>query len=97
LGDAPDAADVKQHRIVLVRRMRHVRLDHADQPVTVAQRVVHHRKIARFKDVQRHLAARQQQCAGERKHRNDLRKLGGPKIFGVDRHRLRALCLSKSL
>ena len=63
-----------------------IRLDHADQPVAVAQRVVHHRQIARLEDVERHLAARQQQRAGQRKHRNHLGQVAGPAIFGIDRH-----------
>jgi hypothetical protein len=47
-----------------------VGLDHADQPVAVAQRVVDHGEIARLENVERHLPARQQQRARQRKHRN---------------------------
>src|SRR5438552_12643441 len=42
LGDAPDAADAKQRRPGVVQRMRDIGLDHADQPVAVAQGVVDH-------------------------------------------------------
>ena len=87
LGDAPDAADAEQRRPRLVSRMRGVGLDHPDQPVAVAKRVVDHGEIARLENVERHLAARQQQRAGQRKHGNQLRKLAGSAIFGIDRHR----------
>jgi hypothetical protein len=65
---------------------RNSRLDHSDQPMAVAQRVVHHRQIARLEDVERHLAARQQQRARQRKHRDHLGKVAGPAIIGIDRH-----------
>src|ERR1700722_6956912 len=66
--------------------MADVGLDHAAQPVAVAETVVEHRKIARLKDVERHLAARQQQRARQREYRNHLGQLAGPVIFGIDRH-----------
>jgi hypothetical protein len=78
--------DTKQRRLGLAPRVGNVRLDHPDQPMAVAQRIVHHRQIARLEDVERHLAARQQQRAGQRKHRDYLGKVAGPAIFGIDRH-----------
>src|SRR3979490_2489689 len=86
LSDAPDAADAKQRRLVLVLRVGNVRLDHSDQPMGVAQSVVPHRQIARLEDVERHLTARQQQRAGQRKHRDHLGKVARPAIIGIDRH-----------
>ena len=74
--DAADAADAKQIRLVVRTGMRRVRLDHADQPMAVTQRIVDHREIARLEDVQRQLPARQQQRPRKRKHRNDLRQVG---------------------
>src|SRR5262249_26779709 len=44
------------------------RLDHADQPV-FADRVVEHRQIAFFEDIERQAPARQQQHADQRKDR----------------------------
>ena len=87
LRDASDAADPEQRRLGLVARVRAIGLYHSDQPMPVAQRVVHHRKITRLENVQRHLAARQQQRAGERKHRDDFGEVAGPTIFGINRHR----------
>ncbi|MGY4432106.1 hypothetical protein ACVWWO_004583 [Bradyrhizobium sp. F1.13.1] len=66
--------------------MRDVGLDHADQAMAIAEGIVDHREVARLEDVERHLPARQQQRARQRKHRKDLRKVGGPAIFDVDRH-----------
>ena len=56
LGDAADAADLEQERLVLGAGMRRVRLDHADQPMAVAHRVVDHREIARLENVERQSA-----------------------------------------
>ena len=64
-----------------------VGLDHADQAVPVAQRVVDHRQIARLENIERHLPARQQQRARQRKHRDDVRQVDRPAISGVHRHR----------
>ena len=66
--------------------MRGVGLDHADQAMAVGHRVVDHREIARLEDVERHLPARQQQRAGQRKHRNHVRQIGRPAIDHVHRH-----------
>ena len=55
--------------------MRGVGLDHADQPMTVAQRVVDHREIARLENIERHLPARQQQRTRQRKHRDHVRHI----------------------
>ena len=76
----------------LVARMRNIRLDHPDQPMAVAQGIVDHRKVTRLENIERHLAARQQQRARQRKHRDHLGKVAGPAIFGIDRHR-RSRCL----
>ena len=86
LGDAADAADAKQRGPFLAMRVGDVGLDHADQPVAVAKSIVDHGEIALLEDVQRHLPARQQERAGQRKHRDHLGKVGWPAIFGVDRH-----------
>src|SRR5579871_6431559 len=66
--------------------MRDVGLDHADQAMAVAEGVVDHGKITRFENIERHLPARQQQGAGQRKYRNDLGQVGRSAIFGIDRH-----------
>ena len=63
-----------------------VGLDHADEAMAVAQRVVDHRQIARLEDVERHLPARQQQRARQRKHRDRLRQVDRPAVLGVHRH-----------
>jgi hypothetical protein len=68
--------------------MGDVGLDHADQAMAVAEGVVHHGEIARLEDVERHLAARQKQRAGQRKHRDHFRQFAGSAIFGIDRHEL---------
>ena len=86
LGDAADAADLVEVRLVLRARMRGVGLDHADQAMAVRHRVVDHREIARLEDVERHLPARQQQRAGQRKHRDHVRQIGRPAIDHVHRH-----------
>src|SRR6185312_6331243 len=88
LGDAPDAANAEQGWLLLVPRMRDVRLDHANQAVAVAERVIHHREIALLENVERHLAARQQQRARQRKYRDYLGKVGVPEILGVVRNEL---------
>src|SRR6202043_3147422 len=85
----------KQHRAGLVLAVRNIRLDHPDQPVAVAQGIVDHRQIARLENIERHLAARQQQRAGQREHRNVLGKLAGSAVFGIDRH-LRSRCYDMS-
>jgi hypothetical protein len=71
----------------LAARMRGVGLDHADQAPARRERVVDHHQVARLENVERQLSARQQERAFERKHRNDLRKVGGPEITCVHRHR----------
>jgi hypothetical protein len=63
-----------------------VRLYHPDQTVAVAKRIVHHRKIARLKDIERHLPAWQQERAGQREYRNDFGKIAGSAVFGISRH-----------
>jgi hypothetical protein len=50
------------------------------------QSVIDHRQIARLENVQRHLAARQQQRTRQRKHRNDFGKISRAMIGRVDRH-----------
>ncbi len=87
LGDAADAADLEQVGLLLRTGMRGIRLDHADQPVAVAQRVIDHREIARLENIERHLAARQQQCAGQREHRNVLGQVDRSAIDRIHRHR----------
>ncbi|MHC2804903.1 hypothetical protein ACVMII_004649 [Bradyrhizobium diazoefficiens] len=83
----PTQPSAEQRRLVgVLRRVRHVRLDHADQAMAVAEGIIDHREIARLEDVERHLAARQQERARQWEYRNDLRKVGGPAIFDVDRH-----------
>ncbi len=77
LGDASDAADFEQVRLVVGPRMRRVGLDHADQTMPAAQRVVDHRQIARLEDVEGHLATRQQQRSRQRKHRDHGGKVAG--------------------
>ena len=52
-----------------------VGLDHADQSVAVAQRVIDHGKITRFENIEWHLSARQKQCARQRKDRDDCRAI----------------------
>jgi len=46
-----------------------LRLDHADQPVS-AERILCHRQIARLENIERELAAGQQQNPGQREDRN---------------------------
>src|SRR5215468_2176657 len=68
-------------------RMCGVRLDHADQAMAEPQRIVDHHKIARLEDVERHLSARQQQRARERKYRDHLGEVARLMIGRVHRHR----------
>ncbi len=74
LGDAAGAADLVEVRLFVRAGMRGVGLDHADQPMAVGKRIIDHRQIARLENIQRHLPARQQQRAGQRKHRNHVRQ-----------------------
>ena len=62
-------------------------LEPTDQPMTVAQRIIDHRQIARLENVERKLPARQQQCARQREHRDDLRQVRRPAINRVRWHR----------
>ena len=63
--DTAGTADLKQigYRIlaVLRRACRVNRLHHANQPCWRGKRIIDHRQIARLKDIQRQLPARQQQ------------------------------------
>ncbi len=97
LGDAADAADAKQVRPVLGAGMRRIGLDHADEAVAVAQRVVDHLQIARLENVERHLAARQQQGARQRKHRDRAGQIVRAAIDGVHRHERTRLLLRSSV
>ena len=71
LRDASNAPDLEQAGLALVRSgMRGIGLDHADQAVPGAQRVIDHGEIARLENVERHLPARQQQSARQREYRD---------------------------
>jgi len=48
LGDAADAANPNSTGLVSSRAVRNIRLDHPDQPVAIAQRIIHHAQIARL-------------------------------------------------
>ena len=82
LRDAAGAADPVEFRHGGVAIVVGVGLDHADDAVAF-QRLIHHRQIARLEDVQRHLAARKQQRAGQGKDRDDRR--GNPPALGIPR------------
>src|SRR5262249_28667826 len=55
------------------------------------QTVVDHFEIARFEDVERHLSARQEQRARQRKHRDRRGQIGRAAIDRVHRHRASTL------
>ena len=83
----PDAADAEQRGMIAPASLCVlIRLDHADQAMTIGHRVVDHRQIARLENVERHLPARQQKRARQRKHRHDMGQIGRPAIDGVHRH-----------
>jgi len=85
LRDAAGAADLIKPGRERVAALLGVRLDHADEPMR-PQGVVHHGEVARLEDVERHVAARQQEGAGERKNRNDVRAILGAAVGRVHRH-----------
>src|SRR3712207_7897065 len=59
---------------------------HDALPISVRlERVVDHGEVARLEDVQRHLASRQQQRAGEREYRQDVRTILRPAVDRIDR------------
>jgi hypothetical protein len=72
LRDAAGASDLEQHRFVFGTRLGIVRLNHANQPLSRRKCMINHRDIARLENIERHLAAWQQQRAGQGKDRNDL-------------------------
>jgi hypothetical protein len=87
LGDAADAADPVEVGLALGSGMGVVGLDHADQAVTSAQGIIDHRDIARLENVERHLAARKQQRAGQWEDGDHSGEVAGIVVGRVHRHR----------
>jgi len=54
-------------------------------PMAVAQRIVHHRQIARLEDVERHLA-RAAAARPVAETPESPGKVAGPAVIGIDRH-----------
>ena len=73
-GQAAEAAGAVQAGAVIAAGQALVRLDHAEMPAG-GERVLDHRQVARFKDVQRQAAAGDEQRAGERKDGEFLRQV----------------------
>src|SRR5262249_2882788 len=86
LSNAAHAADLIKIGPALRTGMRCIRLNHSDQSLASAQRIVDHSEIARLEYVERHLSARQQQSACERKHRNDGSDVAGRSVDRIHRH-----------
>ncbi len=68
----------------LAARLR-LGLDHADDALAL-QHVVDHGEVARLEDVERHLAARQQQRTAQGEERDRLWAIPGPLVDGVHAH-----------
>ena len=81
VDDAPAAAGAVDVRLAASRRIPGraavvIRvgfggLDHADHPGLGGERRLHHVEVARLENIERQLATRQEQDAGEREHRDD--------------------------
>jgi hypothetical protein len=70
--------------------VRNIRLDHSDQPVAVAQRVIPPSPDAGLEDIERHLPRGSRSAPGSG-NTGIISKLAGSAIFGIDRH-LRSQC-----
>ena len=75
----PQAADRDTARARISGRTGRIRLDHAEHP-SGAHGILDHRQIARFENIERQLAARQQQRTLKREHRKFGRQLLRPRV-----------------